>query len=180
MYCCTQARYHCFGTHYFCIRCHDVEHPRFGRSNIPLQDCNGVNCPLGVPHPPASSDHRKSAYSLGCGLCRSEAQSIGLNTTKKGTIAHCTADLDQVLLEIANSNKNDGKPDFIKMASEMAKEFEADELRVERIKNFYVNPMRVLTPRGAAKRERIVKRKLEKKLQKEQVARVEVQVEIME
>ena len=49
----------------------------------------------------------------------------------------------------------------------MAKEYEADVLRVERIKNFYINPLRVLTPRGAAKRERIAKRKLQKKLQKE-------------
>ena len=90
-----------------------------------------------------------------------------MDTTKKGTVAHSAADLAQVLLEIVNSNKNDGKPDFIKMASEMAREYEADELRNERIKNFYINPLRVLTPRGAAKRERIAKRKLEKKLQKE-------------
>ena len=36
----------------------------------PTEDCGGVNCPLGVPHPPPCNDPKKSAYPLGCSLCR--------------------------------------------------------------------------------------------------------------
>ena len=65
-FCCSVALFHCFGTTYFCKRCHD-EHPK----NI-TRDCGGVNCPLGVPHPPADKDHLKSTFALGCSICRSE------------------------------------------------------------------------------------------------------------
>lgn len=34
------------------------------------KDCGGVNCPLGVAHPPASNDPFKAMYPLGCSLCR--------------------------------------------------------------------------------------------------------------
>ena len=35
-----------------------------------LEDCGGVDCPLGVPHPPASHNAMKAMYPLGCSLCR--------------------------------------------------------------------------------------------------------------
>ena len=65
-FCCSVALFHCFGTTYFCNRCHN-EH-----SNNVVRDCNGVNCPLGMPHPPASKDLSVSTFPLGCGICRSE------------------------------------------------------------------------------------------------------------
>ena len=71
MYCCSVALYNCFGTHYFCNRCHD-EYLQSPYNQVKLRDCNGVDCPLGVPHPVASSDHTKSIFPLGCGLCRSD------------------------------------------------------------------------------------------------------------
>ena len=71
MFCCNVALFHCFGTHYFCKRCHD-EWLTPPYNHVELRDCNGVNCPLGVPHPPASADHTKSVFPLGCGLCRSD------------------------------------------------------------------------------------------------------------
>jgi len=37
-----------------------------------VKDCGGINCPLGVAHPPASKDPVKSSFPLGCGICRSE------------------------------------------------------------------------------------------------------------
>ena len=66
MYCCAVASFKCFGTHYMCTPCHS-KYP-----NIPLKDCGGVNCPLGIAHPPASADHKLSVFPLGCGICRSE------------------------------------------------------------------------------------------------------------
>ena len=62
------ALFHCFGTTYFCKRCHDE---RWDLKNK-TEDCGGVNCPLGVHHPPANKDYTKSTFPLGCGLCRSE------------------------------------------------------------------------------------------------------------
>ena len=60
------ALHHCFGTTYFCDRCHRTP------NNPEIRDCCGVNCPLGVPHPPADRDVKKSTYALGCNICRSE------------------------------------------------------------------------------------------------------------
>ena len=65
-FCCAVALFHCFGTTYFCKRCHD-EYP-----NNKIRDCGGTNCPLGLPHPPADKDYKKSTYALGCSICRSE------------------------------------------------------------------------------------------------------------
>ena len=66
-YCCSVALFHCFGTTYFCKRCHD-RYP----NNLVVEDCGGIDCPLGVPHPPADKDVTKSTFPLGCGLCRSD------------------------------------------------------------------------------------------------------------
>ena len=63
--CCSEALYKC-GNSYFCDSCHQRAW------DTPPQDCGGVNCPLGVPHPPASRDPMKSMYPLGCSLCRME------------------------------------------------------------------------------------------------------------
>ena len=67
-FCCSVALFHCFGTTYFCKRCHDQRWDLSGKT----EDCGGVNCPLGVHHPPANKDYTKSTFPLGCGLCRSE------------------------------------------------------------------------------------------------------------
>ena len=48
---------------YLCDKHHDV--------GGPLEDCGGVDCPLGVPHPPANHDPKLSLYPLGCSLCKS-------------------------------------------------------------------------------------------------------------
>ena len=61
--CCTEALYKC-GNSYYCEEHHD------GGWEDYLDDCGGVNCPLGVPHPPASYDALKGMYPLGCSLCR--------------------------------------------------------------------------------------------------------------
>ena len=67
-FCCSVALFHCFGTTYFCDRCH---RERWDTKNK-TEDCGGVNCPLGVPHPPASKNVKMSTFPLGCGLCRSD------------------------------------------------------------------------------------------------------------
>ena len=69
-FCCAVAVWKCFGTHFFCNPCHD-EYNRTMRP--PTKDCGGINCPLGIAHPPPNADPRKGGvYPLGCGICRSE------------------------------------------------------------------------------------------------------------
>lgn len=73
-YCCSVALFTCFGTHFFCKPCHDIA-PRVypHLEKIPTKDCNGVDCPLGIAHPPPSHDSKKGGvFPLGCGICRSE------------------------------------------------------------------------------------------------------------
>ena len=65
MYCCSVALFNCGGTRWFCDRCHNEG----GRT---LRDCKGTNCPLKIHHPPAGNDFKKSAFALGCSICRSE------------------------------------------------------------------------------------------------------------
>ena len=67
-FCCSVALFHCFGTTYFCKRCHDERWDTKKKT----EDCGGVNCPLGMPHPPASCNVKESTFPLGCGLCRSD------------------------------------------------------------------------------------------------------------
>ena len=68
MYCCSIATFNCGGVRWFCTPCHDDA----GRAIRNPKNCHGKNCPLKIPHPPASDDHRKSAFPLGCSICRSE------------------------------------------------------------------------------------------------------------
>lgn len=69
-YCCSVALFHCGGNFYFCDPCH-AEYCANG-CKVELKDCGGVNCPLGVRHPPADNDPNQSVFPLGCGLCRTE------------------------------------------------------------------------------------------------------------
>ena len=73
-YCCSTALFCCFGTHYMCEPCHD----EYNRTlDPPLKDCRGVDCPLGIAHPPPNKDPSKGGvFPLGCGICRSEKLTI--------------------------------------------------------------------------------------------------------
>jgi len=82
MYCCDVAVYHCFGTHYMCNRCHTG----YGGNGPEPRDCHGVNCPLGIAHPPASKNHKEANFCLGCGICRSERKSLFKSTAIKQII----------------------------------------------------------------------------------------------
>ena len=68
IYCCNVAVYFCYGTHYFCQRCHD-EYVTPPKNHVEVRDCGGVDCPLGVPHPPANADFKLSTFPIGCSLC---------------------------------------------------------------------------------------------------------------
>ena len=73
MYCCSPALFKCFGTHYFCNRCHDQYNSTPCRTSNKLYDCHGINCPLGMAHPPPSKNPREGGvFPLGCGIYRSE------------------------------------------------------------------------------------------------------------
>ena len=68
MWCCKEALYVCGGGRgYFCEDHHDGY-----RTTKDMDDCKGIDCPLGVPHPPPGHDHRISAFPLGCSICRAE------------------------------------------------------------------------------------------------------------
>ena len=43
--------------------------PSYRNKKMPIEDCFGLDCPLGVPHPRASNDIKVSTFPLGCGLC---------------------------------------------------------------------------------------------------------------
>ena len=70
-FCCSEALFRCAGSAFFCDDCHNGDRPE----EVP--DCvGGAGCPLGVPHPPATSGedgqagNLKAMYPLGCSLCR--------------------------------------------------------------------------------------------------------------
>ena len=73
MYCCSIALFICCkGRYYFCTPCHnDIMN---GGKHKPKKGCvGGKDCPLGLEcHPEADDDPKKSMFSLGCSLCRSE------------------------------------------------------------------------------------------------------------
>ena len=72
-FCCSVALFCCFGTHYMCESCHD----NYDEENMTLHDCNGIDCPLGIPHPPPHQDPRQGGvFPLGCGICRSEKMEL--------------------------------------------------------------------------------------------------------
>lgn len=69
-FCCSVADHHdCFGTTNMCDE--HYEAARMAWKPV-IRDCGGVNCPLGVPHPPASLNEHEPNFPLGCGICRSE------------------------------------------------------------------------------------------------------------
>ena len=94
--CCREALYLCSGTMYLCEYHHrgDVWY----NPKTKVEDCGGVNCPLGVNHPPASKDPMKSNYPLGCSLCRKTEklgkdakpaiQAIEIEETKRTDLAN--------------------------------------------------------------------------------------------
>ena len=59
-WCCSISLWFCHGNTHYCDPCH-----RIAGRNKPT-NCNGVNCPLKVQHPPAGTE-----FALGCSLCRS-------------------------------------------------------------------------------------------------------------
>ncbi|KAK3592706.1 hypothetical protein CHS0354_037840 [Potamilus streckersoni] len=72
-YCCSMARFHCFGTTHFCDACHTnhthlTQLPKDKLPRCPAgpvgKQLEGSACPLGISHPPTGDE-----FALGCGLC---------------------------------------------------------------------------------------------------------------
>ena len=60
-FCCNVAAYHCGGSNYYCMHCHDRKGPAGHK-------CKGKeDCPLGVEHPPNGTI---KAFGVGCGMCK--------------------------------------------------------------------------------------------------------------
>ena len=105
-----------------------------------MKDCGGINCPLGIAHPPPNNNSRLGGvFPLGCGICRSEKleklekfknseikQFIYSEDRPKAWLYHeqkkLELDIDRPLVEIE-------VPEFIYRAEEIALEEEDRRLR---------------------------------------------------
>ena len=164
-FCCNIALYHCFGTTYFCYPCHeDWNHGR----GVTVKDCHGVNCPLGIAHPPANKNvHKGAVYPLGCGICRSEK----LDLLKKRT--HCQVITEEHVPKAFNVDYRRRQivdkidrplveievPDFIALA---------DEIEAERVRILNITPVPYM---NASEKRRVEKAK-QKKLMKAERAKI--------
>jgi E3 ubiquitin-protein ligase MYCBP2 len=70
-YCCSIAKYHCWGTSHFCENCHvrmTVGDDLTKKRPDQLPKCGGrLTCPLKLDHAPNGKE-----FLIGCGLCRDE------------------------------------------------------------------------------------------------------------
>ena len=121
---------------------------------IPLKDCHGINCPLGIAHPPPHWDPKKGGvFPLGCGICRSEKLSILANNNDfKQAVQEDNLpkawirpdwrkkepEIDRPLVEIE-------MPDFIALA---------EEIEEERIRILNKTPVPVMSARQMQKKRR--------------------------
>jgi len=65
-YCCSIARWYCFGTTHFCDPCHTNWQPlQLKEKAGTLEQCTPDTCKLGVEHPPHGSE-----FGMGCAACR--------------------------------------------------------------------------------------------------------------
>ena len=72
MYCCSIGLFVCCkGRYYFCTPCHN-DIMNGGKHKAKSKCTGGKDCPLGIPeHPQADDDPKRSAFAIGCSLCRS-------------------------------------------------------------------------------------------------------------
>ena len=140
-----------------CNPCHD----EYNRTlNPPLKDCHGIDCPLGIAHPPPNKNPREGGvFPLGCGICRSEKleilrkrdvrQVVSADNMPKAWIKPefkrnqgRELDIDRPLVEIE-------VPDFIYLADEIVEaNEEATRLdEIERIEILNRTPVAVMSAR---------------------------------
>ena len=62
-YCCSVATFKCSGNIYLCDDCYEAGSLCW---KLVIRECSGVNCPLGVPHPPVSLNKRESTFPIWC------------------------------------------------------------------------------------------------------------------
>ena len=164
MYCCSVALFCCFGTHYMCDPCHS----RYNWGIMPLKDCHGVDCPLGIAHPRPHNDPRKGGvFPLGCGICRSEkleviqrykaSQELNAGVApaaepKAWIYDKNAVQIDRPLVEV-------DVPEFIWRAEEIQQE--ADEAEAERLRKM---PIYYLPPSKLLKKQRAQRRKAERSI----------------
>ena len=147
-----------------CKPCHD----EYNRTcNPPLKDCHGINCPLGIAHPPPHKNPREGGvFPLGCGICRSEKLEILQQRDVRQVVSSDNMpkawikpefkrnqgrelDIDRPLVEIE-------VPDFIYLADEIVEaNEEATRLdEIERIEILNRTPVAVMSARQMQKKRR--------------------------
>ena len=125
----------------------------------PLQDCHGINCPLGIAHPPPNKDPTKGGvFPLGCGICRSEKLELLANKDIRQVVVD-----EQNLPKFYNKNAKEDKferplveiemPDFVALAEEL---YEAERLakeeRLAKMPIFYLSAGQILKKEQAKRR----------------------------
>ena len=147
-----------------CVNCHDNEWNR-GRTP-PLKDCNGIDCPLGLPHPPPSRDPRQGGcFSLGCGLCRSEKLALLENKEIQQVVSADNLpkayiyDARKPMKGVVYPEVEHEMPDFIALADEILEaELEAERERIRILMKTlvpYLNPSQIAKKQRAAKRKQL-------------------------
>ena len=134
-----------------CNSCHN----EYNRTlNPPLKDCHGINCPLGIPHPPPSKNPRAGGvFPLGCGICRSEKLEILQNRDVKQVVDEANLPKfwnkweekkNELIIRPAVEIE---VPDFIALAEELLEaELEAQRAaEAERLRILNARPMAYLT-----------------------------------
>lgn len=143
-----------------CEPCHN----NYNWGVMPLHDCHGIDCPLGMAHPAPHNDPKKGGvFPLGCGICRSEklekikqlqettANQVNLNENKpKAWIYNGQAQIDRPDFEF-------DIPDFIALADELQ---DIEDERIRKLPIFYLPPAQL------AKKLRALKRKTRREEQK--------------
>jgi len=131
---------------------------------MPLTDCFGVNCPLGIAHPPPDNDPRKGGvFPLGCGICRSEKLDVLKNVNLQQVFGVANRPKAQVAAgpQIVRPIRELEIPDFIAKADEILEEeqrleaIEA-ELKAERLRKlpiYYLPPNKLKLARRKAERK---------------------------
>ena len=155
MFCCSNALFKCFGTHFFCNSCHD----EYNRSrNPPLKDCHGINCPLGIAHPPPNKDPKKGGvYPLGCGICRSEKleklqnRDIKQVTTEKNMPKAYLYHIKKREFDIIRPDVEIEVPDWFAFA---------EEIEEERIRILNKTPVPIFTVADQRRREKAMQKKM--------------------
>ena len=99
---------------------------KYNYSDPPVKDCHGIDCPLGIAHPPPSQNPREGGcFCLGCGICRSEKAQVKssaiqqVNTRAENLPKAYIYNARQPMKGVIYPKVEHEMPDFVVMAEEI-------------------------------------------------------------